>query len=148
MLGFRVSRVGALTEDFRQGFRAPPGGHHLGVFWTSSCRVNLAVLQTAGALVWSRWVLLRGAQCSVPEEQGLKVRIRGTLVHVFQQGFTFTSQWLLQGKEKEKGMENKRCVMPDPPPPFCRLQPSPFHCCGTNYNTRFIRVLFQRLTGT
>lgn len=53
-----------------------------------------------------------------------------------------------KGKEKQKGMENERCVMPDPPPSFCRLQPSPFHCCGTNYNTRFIRALFRQLTGT
>lgn len=56
------SRVGALTEDFRQVFRVPPGGHYLEVFWTSSWRVNLAVLQG---------------------------------------GFTFTCQWLLQGKEKQ-----------------------------------------------
>lgn len=50
------------SEDFRQVFKEPPGGHYLEVFWTSSWRVNLAVLQG---------------------------------------GFTFTSQWLLQGKEKQ-----------------------------------------------
>lgn len=149
-----ASEFGALTEDFRQVFRVPPGGHYLAVFWTSSWRVNLAVLQTTGALVWSRWVLLsrdwrcgsKGRLSKIHDEDIFQI-LRCTYISAglhFYLSMAFTRK----GKTKwrfcpNKLMENKTSVMPDLPPPFSRLQPSQFHSCGTKLQQK-IHQKFRR----